>query len=190
MASLMLVNPRKRRTKRKTTARKAPARRRSNPVAKRASTSVRKYRRNPIPRMGGMVETMKDGAVGAAGAVATEIILSKLPLPTALSSGNGRVAASALGSIGVGMLVARFGRNKKLGKTMAQGGVTVALHSLMRGAASNIPGVGLDGYGSGGLLGMDDGLLGADFDDLGYYSAAPTYDTPSSMDGYFDMDDY
>lgn len=184
MAGLMLVNPRKRRTKRKT-ARKTIAKRRSPRVASSKTVTTRKYRRNPIPRMGGVVSTLKDGAVGAAGAVATEIILSKVPLPAALATGNGRVAASALGSIAVGMLVAKFGKNKKLGQTMAQGGVTVALHSLMRGAAGSLPGVSLNGYGDG-LLG--DGLLGDDFEDLGYYSSAPTFD--SGVDGYFDENEF
>lgn len=180
MAGLMLVNPRKRRTKRKT-ARKTVAKRRSPRVATSRTVTTRKYRRNPIPKMGRVVDTLKDGAVGAGGAVATEIILSKLPLPAQLATGNGRVAASALGSIALGMAISKFGKNRKLGQTMAQGGVTVALHSLMRGAASNIPGVGLDG--------IDAGLLGNDFDDLGYYSAAPAY-SDGGMDGYYDMDDF
>ena len=181
MSQLMLVNPRKRRTKRKT-ARKTVAvrRRRSNPVTK--LTRRTKYRRNPIPKMGGVVNTLKDGAIGAVGAVASEIVLSKLPLPAQMATGNGRVAASALVSIGIGMAVAKFGKNKALGHTMAKGGVTVALHSIIRGAASNIPGVGLSGY-SDGLLGMEDGLLG-----MGYYDAAPTFDAEGM--GYYDSGDY
>lgn len=174
MAQLMLVNPRKRRTKRKTT-RKAVSRRRRNPVAK--LTKRRTYRRNPLPKMDTVIGTLKDGALGAVGAVASEVVLSKLPLPAALSSGNGRVAASALCSIGIGMLVAKFGKNKALGHTMAKGGVTVALHSVIRGVAGNIPGVGLDGYDDG-LLGFDDGLLG-----MGYYNAAPTYDPMTDVEG-------
>lgn len=181
MAGLMLVNPKKRRkstAKRKTVRR---AKRHSTGLA-RVTKSVGRRRRNPIPKMTGIVSTLKDGAIGAAGAVLTEIVLSKLPLPASVASGNGRVAMSALGSIGVGMMVAKFGKNRDLGKKMAQGGVTVALHSLMRGAVSGIPGVELSGNG---LLGMEDGLLGSDMNDLGYYSSAPTYE---SLNGHYSDD--
>lgn len=185
----MLVNPRKRKAKRRV-ARKSISKRKPR-VASSKTVTTRKYRRNPLPKMGGVMGTLKDGAVGAAGAVATEIILSKLPLPAQLASGNGRIAASALGSIGVGMLVAKFGKNKKLGQTMAQGGVTVALHSLMRGAMSNIPGVNLSGYDDG-LLGYGDGLLAySDYnDDLGWMSPAAVtgdeFSDYSVLDGYED----
>jgi hypothetical protein len=107
---------------------------------------------------------MKEGAIGAAGAVATEVVMSKLPLPANLASGPARTAVSALASVGVGMLVSKFG-NRQLGKSMAQGGVTVAMHSALRGMVA-AP-MGLSGYYDGELGYYDEGL--------GYMSSAPTF---------------
>lgn len=181
MASLMMVNPRKRRAKKRVARRKSPARR----LATVKTVSTRKYRRNPSPRVGSAVSTIKSGAIGAAGAVATEVILSKLPLPAALSSGNGKIAASALVSVGLGMMVAKYGKNKSLGMDMAQGGVTVALHSTLRGMVAGPMGLA----GSEELMGYDAGLMGGFYDDfndgMGYTSNSATYE----MGAIFDEDE-
>lgn len=66
--------------------------------------------------------------------------------------------------IGLGMLVSKIGKNKKLGEQLAGGAVTVALYNA--GKQMIGPSLGLSGYDDG-LLGWDDGLLG-------YYNAAPT----------------
>lgn len=179
MAQLLLNNPRKRRTKRKTTA-VAKRRRRIGTGAKKLVSRVKRYRRNPSPRIGGMVETFKEGAIGAAGAVATEVVLSKLPLPENLKTGPMGIATKAIGGIAIGMAVAKFGKNKKLGSTMAQGAVTVALHDTIRNAVK----------GPMGLSGMfDQGLLGNDFDDLEYWSAGQSFAPSPGMNGYYSVND-
>lgn len=175
MSSLMLVNPRKRRSTRKkraVTKRKSPARR----LSTTRTTTVKRYRRNPSPRMGSAIETVKDGAIGAAGAIATEVVLSKLPLPANLMTGPAKTAVSALGAVGIGMLVGKFG-SKALGKKMAQGGVTVALHTIMRSAVA----------GPVGLAGTDD-FMGYYDDGMGYVSPQDVYED-GGMDATFDMDE-
>lgn len=168
MASLMMVtNPRKRR-------KAAPKRKRRTSLASVRTVSTRKYRRNPSPRLGSTMDTIKEGAIGAAGAVASEVLLSKLPLPANLQTGPAKTAVSALGAVGVGMLVGKFA-NKKLGKTMAQGGVTVALHSVIRGAVAGP--MGLAGYYDDGM-----GYYGDDDFSMGYNSSAPTFEDFDEFD--------
>jgi hypothetical protein len=176
MASLMLVNPRKRRAKRKT-ARKAPS------IARRVKTvykkAARKYRRNPI---GGSSRTnltaqIKNAAIGAGGAVAVDILMAKLPLPANLKTGTMRSATQGLVSVGLGMAVAKFGKNRALGIALAEGGLTVALHGVLKSTVNNaMPTLQLAGDES--LLGYEDlsgDLLG--YEDMnqgvGWYSAAP-----------------
>ena len=172
MAQLLLANPRKRR--RSTAKKRRSITKRARPATKKTVT-VTKYRRNPSGRMGGIIGTLKEGAIGAGGAVAVEVILSKLPLPAALSEGNGKVAAKVLGGVALGYAVSKFGKKSALGKTLAQGAVTVALHDTIRNMVG--PSMGLSG----------DTLLASDWDDMGYWGAGQTYDAPAAMDGYYDM---
>lgn len=135
MSQLMLVNPRKRRTKRKTgtaVARRSPIRRRARSAVATVKKSIKRYRRNPSMRTSGVVDTIKTGAIGAGGAIAAEVLLSKLPIPAEFKSGNMAIVASALASVGVGILVGKYLKKPAIGKTMAQGGVTVALHGALR----------------------------------------------------------
>lgn len=183
MAQLMLVNPRKRR-KSKKSARKTGIVRRAKSLVHRSVKRARKYRRNPIGggSSTGVTGQLKAAAIGAAGALAVDVVMSKLPLPANLQTGMGRTAAQGLVSIGLGMAVAKFGKNKKLGVQIAEGGLTIALHGVMKGALSkSIPSLagneGLLGYDD--LSGYDDGLLGYDdmlseFSDAGYVGVAPT----------------
>lgn len=172
MAAL-LINPRKRRTTRKS-KRKAPAkRRRSTSLATVKTVSTRRYRRNPSSRTN-IMGTVKEGAVGAVGAIAAEFLISKLPLPDQFKSSTAQPIVSALASVGVGMLVSKFGKKHALGKTMAQGGVTVAMHQAMRGlvaAPLNLEGGGLAYYD--------------DFNEMGYTEASPTFDVDDDL-AYFE----
>lgn len=160
MAQLMLVNPKKRRK-----SRKAKARRRSPSRALASVTrkTIRRYRRNPIKK-NDMVQTFTGGAIGAAGALAVDVAMAKLPIPANLTTGNLAPITKGFVGIGLGMLVSKVGKNKKLGEQLAGGAVTVALYNAGRQMIG--PSLGLAGYDDG-LLGWDDGLLG-------YYNAAPT----------------
>jgi hypothetical protein len=178
MAAL-LVNPRKRRAKRTTAKRRTSlakrARRLLPAIVKR--TSISKYRRNPSPRNAAVMATVKEGAIGAAGAIAAEILLSKLPVPANFKTGTMQPVASALAAVGVGMLVSKYGKKPALGKAMAQGGVTVALHQTMRGFVA-------------GPLGLTKtvGYYGEDFNDMGYTEPTEVYDGDFDAEeelGYF-----
>lgn len=180
MAELMLVNPRKRR-KSGAKKRRTVSRRKSlvSASAGKIRSLRKRFRRNPIG--GGAnsaIEQFKTGAIGAAGALAVDVVMQKLPLPDNLKTGQLAPVVKGLVGIGVGMLVAKFGKNRDLGKKLAQGAVTVSLY----GAGKELLRVPLGLSGDDGLLGYDDGLLDGDFDDslgaydLGAYdSAAPTF---------------
>lgn len=170
MANLLLANPRKRRrsTSRR---RKSPARRRSNPIAK---APTRRYRRNPAARTDIMKMTQK-GAVGALGAFGVDVVMERVPALQGLGGPQMAPLVKGLVGVGIGMAVSRFGRNKRLGVDLAEGAITVQLHSLLKGTVG--PAMGLS----------DDGLLDYDFDDMGYFSPEPVW--PSQGETY-DSDDY
>lgn len=161
MAQLMLVNPRKRRKSRKSPAKKSVARRAVARVSSAVKSIRKRYRRNPI-NMGGTankaITQFKEGAIGAAGALAVDVAMQKLPIPANLKTGTAAPIVKGLVGIGIGMAVAKFGKNKQLGQAMAQGAVTVSLYTAGREMLKKP--LGLAGT-------YDD--LGNDFDDLGYY---------------------
>ena len=108
MAELLLVNPRKRRKAKKTAKRRSP-RRSLVAASSRAVKSIRRrFRRNPI---GGSVannamEQFKTGAIGAAGALAVDVAMQKLPIPANLKTGTLAPIVKGLVGVGIGMLVA------------------------------------------------------------------------------------
>lgn len=148
MASLMMVNPRSRRRKATTkrrSVRRAPARR------------VTRRRRNPIgSRKNDLMSQIQNAAVGAGGALAVDIAMSKLPIPANLKAGPALPAVKGAIAVGLGMLVSTVGKKRALGKQLAEGGLTVALHDVAKPMLSNM---GLAGYD-------DDDLQGYNFDDF------------------------
>lgn len=184
MASLMLVNPRKRRSTKSKSKSKITKRKRS-PGRALASvkTTVRRYRRNPIAGRG-IVSKIGDGAIGAGGALVADLLMAKLPIPEQFTSSPlmSSVTKGVLG-IGAGMAVSKFARNKKLGEQLAAGAVTIAMYNAGRGMIG--PSLGLSSVDDG-LLGWDDGLLGyEDFNDgMGWNSPESVQDWDSSLEGY------
>lgn len=177
MSQLMLVNPRKRRkSKAVAVKRKTPARRRVSSAVSTVKKTISRYRRNPSPRAGNIVETVKNGAIGAGGAIAAEILLSKLPVPAEFKSGNMAIVASALASVGVGVLVAKVTKKPHIGKLMAQGGVTVAMHGAMRSMVKGPMGLsGLNGYYE-----FEPSMAGYYEDNgMGYVEPTPVYEGTS-----------
>jgi hypothetical protein len=173
MAELLLVNPRKRKA-RKTGAkrRKSVASRAMATVSRKVSSLRKRYRRNPIGGgASGAMEQFKAGAIGAAGALAVDIAMTKLPIPANLKTGAAAPIVKGLVGIGIGMAVAKFGKNKALGKAMAQGAVTVSLYAAGREMLKKPLGLGA----------YDD--LGADFDELGYYEMGGDDDTMGELLG-------
>lgn len=189
MAQLLMVNPRERRKASKTKSR----RRSSGGLLARAKSAVsrvrRRYRRNPIGGMGNTAMTQfKDGAIGAAGALAVDVIFSKLPLPANLKTGAVGSIVQGFVGVGLGMAVAKFGKNRALGHKLAQGAVTISLYNAGKRMVG--PALGLAGVDDG-MLGFDDqGMLGySELDTgMGWYSPAPVSEPYNSVDGFDDFD--
>lgn len=182
MASpLMLVNPRKRRRKvGATKKRRSISRRKAPSVASSKTITTKRYRRNPSIRTGNIVATLKKGAIGSVGSIATSMLLSKIPLPAQLSTGYGRVAATVLGGVLIGYAVSKFGKQREIGAQMAQGAVTIALHNVI---APMVPG------GAGLATNANDFLNGDEAyynENLGWTNAAPSYDFDMDMAGYYE----
>jgi hypothetical protein len=173
---LLLINPRKRKTKTKRTAPKrrrrvaakrrapvvvmsnpAPRRRRSrlSAVRTKVKRASRKYRRNPAPRLSinAITGMAKNAAIGAAGALAVDVAFgyAKGMLPASMQSPLG-----ADGSVnplyfaakgGLAVLVGVLGSKvTKHAADMAAGSLTVSAYEVMR---SFVPvSVNLGGYSS------------------------------------------
>jgi hypothetical protein len=178
VASLMLINPKKRRKIAKAPSKRLRARRRKNSVAGYFPNPIRKahrkYRRNPISG-GGMLGQLKSAGIGAAGALVVDIAMQKLPIPVQFKTGLMKNVAQGLISFGLGMLVAKVGKNKSLGMQLADGGLLIAMYSGMKNVVG--PQLGL----SSDLLGDD--LLGDDDMD-GYSTSVDGYDSMAGDDDY------
>lgn len=130
---------------------KRAAKRRSNPIANpvgirrvkrtsaRRATRRTARRSNPSARglMGVVGGISMQALQGAGGALAINTALNYMPfLPAALSSGNGKYLARA----GLAVAVGVFGGKVlpgRLAHNMAVGAMTVALHDLLLGLASD-----------------------------------------------------
>lgn len=186
MAELMLVNPSSR--KRRTTKHRKPTRTVSRRTTKsptrrrRAVAMAPRRRRRSNPVGGKVVDQVMNSAIGAGGALAVDVAMAKLPLPANLTTTpTMRAATQGVVSIGLGMLVSNFGKKRKLGQQLAEGGLTVALHSMGKGLIG--PSVGLSG--------MDDSLLGYDGSLLGYENTDGWLNPAGGQDfpGYADLSD-
>lgn len=177
MAAL-LINPAKRKAKK--TAKRKPIRARVRSTVSRVAKKVRRYRRNPIAAKTGIMDQLMGAAVGAGGAVAVDIVMAKAPFLKD-QTGTMRTVLQGAASIGLGMAVAKFGKNKRLGLQVATGGLTVALHKIAYDQVKksvpslNLAGDGLLGYEelNGSLLGWED--LDGELEDgaMGWLSPAP-----------------
>lgn len=147
MAKAKHKTARKASTARKTTTTTAKPRRAR---ASRKTSTVIKYRRNPLPaRARGIVaENIKPAVIGAAGALALDVIVAKLPIPAQLKTGPANYAARAIGAIALGMVAEKVGKLKhEHAVSLARGGLTVVLHdagkALMR---AQFPALALAAY--------------------------------------------
>jgi hypothetical protein len=179
MSELMLINARARRGAKKTrkTPRKKTTRRALPALTARRRRLRRPYRRNPI-KMGNLAQTFTSGAVGAAGALGVDFLATKLPLGT-LATGQFKPVVKGMLGIGLGMAVAKLGRNRRMGEQLANGAVTVSLYE----AGKQMFGASLGLAGDEGLLGA--GLLGYDTFD-GWHDPAPVsaWDANDTVDGF------
>jgi len=92
-----------------------------------------------------------------------------------LTQGPMAAATKGVVSLGIGMLVSKVLKQRKLGEQLAAGGMTVAMYEAGKEMVG--PSIGL-GYGGGDLLGYYGDDFNTDFSDegMGYYGNANTYD--------------
>jgi hypothetical protein len=175
MAELMLVANPKRRHRRKHARRRNPHHRRRhharrNPHRRHRRHNphmrVRHYRRhrNPSFSVGGIKSMVKpvlmEGFVGAAGAIGLDAVWGYVnpKLPASISgSPYLQFAVKCLVAIGVGTLGGKLFRGK--GRDLAVGGVTVAMHDMLKSTLqTSLPTV----FGTGGSLALSGyGHMGA-----------------------------
>lgn len=171
MAQMLLVNPSKSKTH------KRRAKRRSNPVAKVASTRRRRRsnpvtsikrrthsrrRRNPVSGKLDLMTSVKSAAMGAAGALVLDFAFAYVPLPANLKTGNIRAIAKVGVSFALGLLAGKVGVSKPMVREMVHGAMTSTIHDAARGIlAKNYPQLNLSEYVGGAeyIGGVDDLFL-------------------------------
>lgn len=166
MAQLMLINPRKRgskkrkttmaRKRRTTTKRRTTSKRRTSPrrVTTRARRSMRRRtRRNPSTRgIKGMMKTVAPSMAGGAGALSLDILMGYLPLPDMVKTGPISYVTKAALALGLGMVAGNFVKKETAGQ-LATGALTVVAYNAMKDAAGRmLPNVKLGAYDENDLL--------------------------------------
>ncbi len=187
MATLAIVNPRRKRRKSRKSRRRAhstfinPKRKRRRA---RRTASVKRRRRGggggsgALSIRGVMAEgkAVTRAAVPAAvGAVALDVLWAHLPLPAVVRAGYVQYVAKGAGAVLLGVLAGKF-LGRDLGHKVALGGVTVVLYNLTRQlVGSMLPGVSLGGD---------------DFPAMGYYGSAPMAGVGEYVNGVQALPDY
>lgn len=205
MSELLLINPRARarrktttktrrnpRRKATTTVVAAPRRRRVSTRKSRVSTAARRTYARARSGMGkaGIVNMVKDGGVGALGALAVDLALAKLPLPAMLTSGNMKLITKTGLAIAVGVIAGKMGK-RDLGHKMAIGAITITAYEALRGmlggslglnAITDINGMGF--YSSAQVDGYDDPSMFAGADSMGMYDLGGSVDNSWNTNEY------
>lgn len=183
---LVIGNPSRRRKRKKSHARrrKAVSRRRSRTVARRRRSTYRvRARRNPVSGfVGGIVPTVKNGAIGAVGGIANDVLYgfasSKLAmLPQA---GIAKHAVKLLAALAIGKVGNMVMRGK--GAALANGAATVVIHGALREQLLTMPTFQAGGFLPLGEYIEQDGMSG-------YDAAMPVdgfVDEPSEMGEYIE----
>lgn len=116
-----------------------------NPIGSRRMKSVRR-RRNPIQTRG-IMGLVRQAAVAATGALALDAAWAYLPIPADWKIGALKHAAKGAGAIVLGMLAGKI-VTKATAEKMTMGALTVILHDAARDVlATSVPGLKLDGMG-------------------------------------------
>lgn len=185
MATAYLINPRKKSRRRRKSAagathhkrrvRRNPRRKASRSSAPAAAPTRRRKRRSKSTRiqrargglrrrakrtgLGGILNAeIMPALTGAAGALTVDVLMGYIPFPASVNTPSMRPLLKGAVAVGLGMVAARMGK-AALGRDLAVGALTVALHDSGRGIVQQIlPGANLGEYTGGSL---------------GYYNPAP-----------------
>lgn len=160
--------------------RRLSAKRRHNPIRAR-----RRRRHNPLS-LGKfsvnsfMKQTLMPSAIGAAGALGLDMILSKLPLPDSFKTSTMKPLVRIAGAVAMGMLAGAV-TNRRMAEQLTAGAVTVVLYDTLKEfMVANVPAVAPALAGLGAAY---------DYDTLGYAGAgsnAGMGEYVSGMGMYFD----
>ena len=169
-----------------------PSRRRRFPKRLPAQRARRRARTG-----GGMLNTLFiPAATQAGGALALDVAMGYLPIPENIKTGPMRYFVKAGVAVGLGMIAEKVG-SKKLGRNIATGALTVAMHGVARETIqkqmpqiqlgemdADIDLMGMGAYMDDGMGAyMDDGMGAYLEDGMGAYpSSAPVFD--DGMGGY------
>lgn len=197
MSLALLVNPAKRgrggrfvkssnrkRPRRKTASSRTTKRKRrsrSAPVVHLSSS--RRYRRNPARRAGrfSFADTIFPVAIGAGGALATDLAMGYLPLPVTLKTGMMRPVVKGGVAVGLGLLAGMLTKNKQLGAKVMAGALTVVAYSEVKTfLQTSMPALPLSGVGEYPMIEYAGSGMGA-VDEFGM-------PTDTSMAGLVDDD--
>ncbi len=203
MSELLLINPRRRKKARKGKSRRRTARRarRALPALfgaaaapkRRRRRKLRSFkvraRRNPIVPRGLVESQLKPAAIGAAGALANDVLIGYLvgKLPASLKTGAMLNVTKAATAVGLGMIA-----EKAVGRVMARqaaiGALTCVMHDIGReGLKKAMPTVQL-GEQLSEVVGWDDvslytQALGEQLNGGAYSSDALTYSRLNGLSG-------
>ena len=169
MAHLMLVNPKRRKARRKTARKAASAnprrRRRSRRSRKRAigyavgSGRIRRRKLNPRRRMRRRArrnpkfsirsisrDAIMPAAIGGAGALALDVAFGALPIPSQFKTGIMGNVAKIVGALIVGKIAGKaFG--SKIGDAVTVGAVTIQAYNAIKGQVQKaMPNLALGEY--------------------------------------------
>lgn len=148
MAEMLLINPRKRRTRRASAKRSSARRRNPMPMAARPVARPRRRnpiaamkrrvmrRRNPIGMTSGMMRMVQDAFIGGAGSIAVDLVQGQVNkfLPATLQTRAGTVGlgdgVKAVLTVVLGRALSGYTRG--LSTKMAQGALTVQSAGIMK----------------------------------------------------------
>jgi hypothetical protein len=127
--------------------RRAAARRvyRRNPIMRR--NPRRRFRRNPSGGVGKLSAMVLPAVFIGLGAVGSEIVCGYLPIPLAWKAGPMRYIVKGAVGVGIGLVLAKAFKQKRLGYYFAAGAIAIATHDFVKNLiASNAPAVRGLGY--------------------------------------------
>ena len=118
---------------------------RRNPVARRSTR--RRYRRNPSGGVGKLSALVLPAVFIGLGAVGSEVVCGYLPIPLAWKTGSMRYLVKGAVGVGIGLVLAKALKQKRLGYYFAAGAIAIATHDFVKNLiASNAPAVKGLGY--------------------------------------------
>lgn len=182
MAEMLLINPRRRKTRRTAVKRNPiaqaravarPARRRRNPARAMARRVMR--RRNPIGMTSGMMKMIQDAFIGGAGSIAVDLAQGQINkfLPATLQTRPGTVGlgdgVKAVMTVVLGRALNRTTRG--LSMKMASGALTVQSAGIMKTLLGPMLGAQL-GYYTPGMVTNMNNRVGPIRNGVGAYTPA------------------